>query len=93
MTADEEDDFALPYVPVDDNGYIIGPLVPVRRQELLHNARTSRPHGSIASTNCFSSYKLIPFFEYDANRLDGIKYATASRTATKQTRTPLVETG
>jgi len=37
MTADEEDDSRCPGdVPVDDNGYIIGPLVPVRyRQELL----------------------------------------------------------
>jgi len=50
MTADEEDDLrGTGDIPIDENGYIIGPSVPVRyRQDFYDNARPSRLRGSVA---------------------------------------------
>lgn len=73
MTADEEDDsrVAPGDVPVDDNGYIIGPLVPVRyRQEFTTTTPEQVDYMAVSPVQIVSvATSLIPFLEHDdANR-------------------------
>ncbi len=73
MTADEEDDsrVAPGDVPVDENGYIIGPLVPVRyRQEFTTTTPEQVDYMAVSPVQIVSvATSLIPFLEHDdANR-------------------------
>lgn len=73
MTADEEDDsrVAPGDVPIDENGYIIGPQVPVRyRQEFTTTTPDQVDYVAVSPVQIVSvATSLIPFLEHDdANR-------------------------
>ncbi|AFZ27279.1 DNA-directed RNA polymerase subunit beta [Cylindrospermum stagnale PCC 7417] len=73
MTADEEDDLRVAPgdVPVDDNGYIIGPQVPVRyRQEFSTTTPEQVDYVAVSPVQIVSvATSMIPFLEHDdANR-------------------------
>jgi len=73
MTADQEDDkrVAPGDIPVDENGYIIGPQVPVRyRQEFTTTTPDQVDYVAVSPVQIVSvATSLIPFLEHDdANR-------------------------
>ncbi len=73
MTADEEDDLRVAPgdIPVDENGYIIGPLVPVRyRQDFTTTAPDQVDYVAVSPVQIVSvATSMIPFLEHDdANR-------------------------
>ncbi len=73
MTADEEDDLRVAPgdIPVDDNGYIIGPQVPVRyRQEFSTTTPEQVDYVAVSPVQIVSvATSMIPFLEHDdANR-------------------------
>jgi DNA-directed RNA polymerase subunit beta len=73
MTADEEDDkrVAPGDIPVDENGYIIGPQVPVRyRQDFTTTTPDQVDYVAVSPVQIVSvATSLIPFLEHDdANR-------------------------
>ncbi len=73
MTADEEDDIRVAPgdIPVDENGYIIGPQVPVRyRQEFTTTTPDQVDYVAVSPVQIVSvATSLIPFLEHDdANR-------------------------
>jgi DNA-directed RNA polymerase subunit beta len=73
MTADEEDDkrVAPGDIPMDENGYILGEVVPVRyRQEFTTTSPTEVDFVAISPVQIISvATSLIPFLEHDdANR-------------------------
>jgi DNA-directed RNA polymerase subunit beta len=73
MTADEEDDLRVAPgdVPVDENGYIIGPQVPVRyRQEFSTTTPEQVDYVAVSPVQIVSvATSMIPFLEHDdANR-------------------------
>lgn len=73
MTADEEDDLRVAPgdIPVDENGYIIGPQVPVRyRQEFSTTAPEQVDYVAVSPVQIVSvATSMIPFLEHDdANR-------------------------
>nr|8H3V_A Chain A, DNA-directed RNA polymerase subunit beta [Anabaena]8H40_A Chain A, DNA-directed RNA polymerase subunit beta [Anabaena] len=73
MTADEEDDLRVAPgdIPVDENGYIIGPQVPVRyRQEFSTTTPEQVDYVAVSPVQIVSvATSMIPFLEHDdANR-------------------------
>ncbi|MBW4448798.1 MAG: DNA-directed RNA polymerase subunit beta [Hassallia sp. WJT32-NPBG1] len=73
MTADEEDDLrtATGDIPVDENGYIIGPSVPVRyRQDWATTTPEQVDYVAVSPVQIVSvATSMIPFLEHDdANR-------------------------
>jgi DNA-directed RNA polymerase subunit beta len=73
MTADEEDDLRVAPgdIPVDENGMIIGPLVPVRyRQDFTTTTPDQVDRVAVSPVQIISvATSLIPFLEHDdANR-------------------------
>ena len=73
MTADEEDDLRVAPgdIPVDENGYIIGPLVPVRyRQDFTTTTPDQVDYVAVSPVQIVSvATSMIPFLEHDdANR-------------------------
>ena len=73
MTADEEDDLRVAPgdIPVDEQGYIIGPLVPVRyRQDFTTTTPDQVDHVAVSPVQIVSvATSMIPFLEHDdANR-------------------------
>ncbi|MDZ8188729.1 MAG: DNA-directed RNA polymerase subunit beta [Nostoc sp. ChiSLP02] len=73
MTADEEDDLRVAPgdIPVDDNGHIIGPQVPVRyRQEFSTTTPEQVDYVAVSPVQIVSvATSMIPFLEHDdANR-------------------------
>lgn len=73
MTADEEDDLRVAPgdIPVDENGYIIGPQVPVRyRQEFATTTPDQVDYVAVSPVQIVSvATSMIPFLEHDdANR-------------------------
>lgn len=73
MTADEEDDIRVAPgdIPIDENGYIIGPQVPVRyRQEFTTTTPDQVDYVAVSPVQIVSvATSLIPFLEHDdANR-------------------------
>jgi len=73
MTADEEDDkrVAPGDIPVDENGYIIGPVVPVRyRQDFTTTTPDQVDYVAVSPVQIVSvATSMIPFLEHDdANR-------------------------
>lgn len=73
MTADEEDDLRVAPgdIPIDENGYIIGPSVPVRyRQDFTTTTPDQVDYVAVSPVQIVSvATSLIPFLEHDdANR-------------------------
>ena len=73
MTADEEDDLRVAPgdIPVDENGYIIGPVVPVRyRQDFTTTTPDQVDYVAVSPVQIVSvATSMIPFLEHDdANR-------------------------
>ena len=73
MTADEEDDLRVAPVtlPLDENGYIIGPQVPVRyRQDFTTTTPEQVDYVAVSPVQIVSvATSMIPFLEHDdANR-------------------------
>jgi len=73
MTADEEDDLrtATGDIPVDENGYIVGPSVPVRyRQDWATTTPEQVDYVAVSPVQIVSvATSMIPFLEHDdANR-------------------------
>lgn len=73
MTADEEDDFrvAAGDAPIDENGYLIGPQVPVRyRQDWATTTPEQVDYIAVSPVQIVSvATSMIPFLEHDdANR-------------------------
>ncbi len=73
MTADEEDDVRVAPgdIPLDENGYIIGPQVPVRyRQEFTTTTPEQVDYVAVSPVQIVSvATSMIPFLEHDdANR-------------------------
>jgi len=73
MTADEEDDLRVAPgdIPLDENGYIIGPQVPVRyRQEFSTTTPEQVDYVAVSPVQIVSvATSMIPFLEHDdANR-------------------------
>ena len=73
MTADEEDDLRVAPgdIPLDDNGYIIGPQVPVRyRQDFTTTTPDQVDYVAVSPVQIVSvATSMIPFLEHDdANR-------------------------
>ncbi len=73
MTADEEDDLRVAPgdIPLDENGYIIGPVVPVRyRQDFTTTTPDQVDYVAVSPVQIVSvATSMIPFLEHDdANR-------------------------